>query len=282
METPSPQKNGKPAPSRLLDTQNVISFVMSLVDRVADPQTRQRIFTAVFKFSYQRPVLASFIALQSLFALFPIACFVGFAVSTILFCATTAIGFALFGIGVAGIILFWAVLISFTLAASTWLYLAFCYISIRYIGTLTGFISQPSTALVPAKPTNIQNPATPRKPNRPPPKRKPSLADEIPVPAHPKTNPLDPNGVSDELATYPERKNRVVNGTSHEHWEEEANPLDPNALPDVVSNGSSTAGDEHGEMWEKIKHEGDPMRMLHVESGIHEGDLGRRIPVQVL
>jgi len=297
----STQKKGEAASppanrSRFLDTQNVISFVMSLVDRIADAQTRQRFFNAVFKFSYQRPVLASFIALQSLFALFPVACFVGFTISTTLFCATTAIGFTLLCCGIAGVLLFWTLLIAFTLAASTWLWLAFCYFSIRYIGTITGFISKPSTALVPVKPS-ISKPtsssSSTTKTNRPGcPKRKSSLADAIPVPEHPITNPLDPNGVSDELAAYPEHKQEGAdlngNGKGPNHWEkmnteEMANPLDPNALPEAGSGRSSTIGEgdhgeEHGDMWEKIKHEGEvtgvPLRTVHVDR-VKKGVEGR-------
>ncbi|KAK6342158.1 hypothetical protein TWF730_001637 [Orbilia blumenaviensis] len=127
----------------LPDTQNIMSFVLSTMDKVAPPQARQRAYNAVFRFCYQRPVLSSFLGVQLLFAFVPLLCFIGFSVSAILLLSALALGVGLFWVLVAGVVLFWALVITFTLAAATWVYLAFCFVAVRRIGKATGYIETP-------------------------------------------------------------------------------------------------------------------------------------------
>ncbi|KAF3930007.1 hypothetical protein ABW19_dt0200194 [Dactylella cylindrospora] len=144
-----------------VDTQNIISFFLSTLDRVAAPQTRQQFYSSVFKFCYQRPVLSSFLALQLLFALIPLASFVGFCVCTALLITATALGVAIFWVGVAGFVLFWTLVVTFTLAASTWLFLAASFISIRWVGKATGYLEVPPPPQ-PAKKQSTQPSPKPR------------------------------------------------------------------------------------------------------------------------
>ncbi|KAK6522343.1 hypothetical protein TWF281_002909 [Arthrobotrys megalospora] len=125
------------------DTQNIMSFILSTLDRIASPETRKRAYNAVFRFCYQRPVLSSFLGVQLLFAFVPLLCFIGFSVSAILCLSALAFGVGLFWVLVAGVVLFWALVITFTLAAGTWIYLAFCFVTIRRIGRATGYLETP-------------------------------------------------------------------------------------------------------------------------------------------
>ncbi|KAF3181827.1 hypothetical protein EYR41_007546 [Orbilia oligospora] len=127
------------------DTQNIMSFVLSTLDRIASPETRQRAYNTVFRFCYQRPILSSFLGVQLLFAFVPLLCFIGFSVSAILFLSALALGAGLFWVLVAGVVLFWALVITFTLAAATWVYLAVCFVSIRKVGRATGYIETPGS-----------------------------------------------------------------------------------------------------------------------------------------
>ncbi|KAK6330676.1 hypothetical protein TWF718_002873 [Orbilia javanica] len=144
------------------DTQNIMSFILSTMDKIASPETRQRAYNTVFRFCYQRPILSSFLGVQLLFAFVPLLCFIGFSVSTILFLSALALGFGLFWVLVAGVVLFWALVITFTLAAATWAYLAVCFVTIRKIGRATGYLETPAgpksgSAKTSAPPSNTQN-----------------------------------------------------------------------------------------------------------------------------
>lgn len=44
---------------------------------------------------------------------------------------------------VAGVVLFWALVITFTLATATWVYLTVCFVTIRKIGRATGYLETP-------------------------------------------------------------------------------------------------------------------------------------------
>ncbi|KAF3923587.1 hypothetical protein ABW21_db0201428 [Orbilia brochopaga] len=131
--------------SRFPDTQNIMSFFLSLLDRIASPATRQRAYDAVFRFCYQRPVLSSFLSVQLLFAMLPMLCFLGFSVCAVLMAAAVTVGAGVFCVGVAAVILFWALVITFTLAASTWMYLACCFVCIRWIARVSGYLEPSAT-----------------------------------------------------------------------------------------------------------------------------------------
>ncbi|KAK6353601.1 hypothetical protein TWF696_005564 [Orbilia brochopaga] len=146
---PTASTNGHAPPSRFPDTQNVISFFLSILDRIASPQTRQRAYSAAFQFCYHRPVLSSFLVVQLLFALLPLLCFIGFSVCVILFATAVALGAGILCVGTAAVILFWALVIAFTLAASTWVYLACCFICIRWIARVSGYLETPPATTKP-------------------------------------------------------------------------------------------------------------------------------------
>ncbi|KAK6502606.1 hypothetical protein TWF506_003186 [Arthrobotrys conoides] len=132
------------SPRYLPDTQNIISFILSTLDRfVASPETREKVYNAVFRFCYQRPILSSFLGVQVIFAFVPLVCFVGFSVAAGLVVSALALGVGVFWVLVAGVVLFWALVITFTLAAATWVYLAVCFVTVRRIGRATGYIETP-------------------------------------------------------------------------------------------------------------------------------------------
>ncbi|KAF3903850.1 hypothetical protein ABW20_dc0101247 [Dactylellina cionopaga] len=158
----------KPGGLQFPDTQNIVSFFLSTLDRIASPQIRQQIYNTVFRFCYQRPVLSSFLAIQVIFAVLPLICFIGFTTCAVLFFTAIALGVSVFWVGIAAVILFWTLVITFTLAATAWLYLAFCLASIRWLGRVTGYIETPpdQRSKQPTKPstatTTPQNGTAPR------------------------------------------------------------------------------------------------------------------------
>ncbi|EPS35410.1 hypothetical protein H072_11237 [Dactylellina haptotyla CBS 200.50] len=163
--TMMPPNEDQQAKNRFPDTQNVVSFFLSALDKIAAPETRRRAYSAVFRFCYHRPVLSSFLAVQVLFALLPLICFIGFSICAILFFTSLALGISVFWVGIAAVILFWTLVITFTLAATTWLYLAFCLTTIRYIGRVTGYIETPpkpsQSKIATSQTGNRQNKETP-------------------------------------------------------------------------------------------------------------------------
>ncbi|KAJ6263956.1 hypothetical protein Dda_0093 [Drechslerella dactyloides] len=141
-ETTTANTNGDHG-HRRLDTQNVISFFLSLLDRIASPATRQRAYNAVFSFCYRRPAVSSFLAVQLFFAAVPVLCALGFSVCCVLFIAGVTFGAVVFCVGVAAVLLFWTLVFTATIATASWVSMACCLVCVRWIARVTGFIETP-------------------------------------------------------------------------------------------------------------------------------------------
>ncbi|KAK6542420.1 hypothetical protein TWF694_006375 [Orbilia ellipsospora] len=133
MSTPT---ESQPRKGGYFDTQKTVSLFYSSLDRLASPEARQNAYDNTLKFGHQRPVLSSYIILQLLFALIPLLLFIGFTICTVLFSVSVALCFSFFWAGVAVVVLFWTILLTFTFASVSWLFLAGCFYFVKWVESM--------------------------------------------------------------------------------------------------------------------------------------------------
>ncbi|KAH8882249.1 hypothetical protein GQ53DRAFT_753741 [Thozetella sp. PMI_491] len=111
----------------------LLAFSQRQLDRVAPPDTRQKVLQQVTDHANQRPLLFAFLLVQASLALLPLLLFASFVVSTVLFAAGTALHFSLFWIGVALLLLVPTLLTTFSIGVGAWAWGVASFMVLRWL-----------------------------------------------------------------------------------------------------------------------------------------------------
>ncbi|KAI9784945.1 MAG: hypothetical protein M1839_001140 [Geoglossum umbratile] len=106
----------------------LLAALMGAVDRVADKETRSRVYAGVGAFARESPLLASFLLAQLLLSVLPLLLFASFAFSTLLLALSAAVAFSLFWIGVALLVLVPTLCVTLSLGVGVWLWAVGCWV----------------------------------------------------------------------------------------------------------------------------------------------------------
>ncbi|CAM1502755.1 Fc.00g075310.m01.CDS01 [Cosmosporella sp. VM-42] len=98
----------------------VYAYAQKSLDRVIEPESRQKAYDTTVDFASARPIVFSFIVSQFIFSFLPLLIFATFAISTVAFALGSAIIFSLFWIGVAMLLLVPTLLVTFSIAVLVW------------------------------------------------------------------------------------------------------------------------------------------------------------------
>ncbi|KAI0470788.1 hypothetical protein GGR56DRAFT_678086 [Xylariaceae sp. FL0804] len=112
--------------------RGMLAYGQRQVDRVVSPPTRQQAYDSTSAFASERPLLSSFIAVQVLFSSLPVLFFAGFVLSAAGLALCCALGFALFWLGVALLVLLPALCVAGGLAALAWLWALAAFLAGRW------------------------------------------------------------------------------------------------------------------------------------------------------
>jgi hypothetical protein len=126
---------------------SIYNYFLSYVDKVADADTRQRHYDRVSGFSQERPILASFLAVQIAFSLLPVALFLSFGAGVLLFTVCSAAAFAAFWIGAALLVLLPTLFVTLSLGFLFWIWALSTVIIARWIYSFRSTGQSPSETL---------------------------------------------------------------------------------------------------------------------------------------
>lgn len=84
---------------------NVLGKTMGIIDRIIPPETRRELINNCYNLANDRPLIATFLAIQIILSAVPFLLFVSFALATILLAVVVALAFCIFWIVAALLIL---------------------------------------------------------------------------------------------------------------------------------------------------------------------------------
>ncbi|KAK3995560.1 hypothetical protein QBC44DRAFT_366351 [Cladorrhinum sp. PSN332] len=126
---------------------SLISFAARLLDRLAPPETRSRLYAQTADFASARPLVFSFLAAQLAISLIPLLLFASFLISTLLFSLGAALLFTLFWFGVAALFLIPTLCVTGGIGVLVWVWGVTTYVSGKWaLGFLTSTSSSSSSS----------------------------------------------------------------------------------------------------------------------------------------
>ncbi|KAL7276880.1 hypothetical protein RUND412_000120 [Rhizina undulata] len=113
--------------------ERIAAYAVGMVDRyVMDKETRGRVYKGLEEFSRAQPFVASFLALQFLFAFLPLFTLVSFSVGVLLLAVIAAAGFCAFWISIGVSITLAVISITATMAGIIWVWGVSSYILFQW------------------------------------------------------------------------------------------------------------------------------------------------------